>query len=75
MSGGSVRGVGLRSQGASERIIEVFVKIQMKNIWGGGGGGGGGVSFCENSNKNWGDRGVGSGGGGGVVFGGGSGWM
>ena len=33
-------------QGGCERRIEVFVKIQKKNFWGGGerlGGGGGGV--------------------------------
>ena len=38
--GGGV-GVGLGGQGGCERRIEVFVKIQKKNIffWGGGGGG------------------------------------
>ena len=36
-------GVGLRGgQGGCERRIEVFVKIQKKNIWGGGGSGEGG---------------------------------
>ena len=29
-------------QGGCERRIEVFVKIQKKNFWGGGGSGGGG---------------------------------
>ena len=37
---------GWRGQGGCERRIEVFVKIQKKNFWGGGGGrgrvGGGG---------------------------------
>ena len=32
-------------QGGCERRIEVFVKIQKKNFWGGGGGVGGGVGF------------------------------
>ena len=38
-------GVGLGGgQGGCERRIEVFVKIQLKKIWGGGPvGGGGGV--------------------------------
>ena len=42
-------GSGLGGQGGYERRIEVFVKIQKKNFWGGGsvggsgsGGGGGG---------------------------------
>ena len=35
---GSRLGVGLGGQGESERMIEVFVKIQKKN-WGGGGRG------------------------------------
>ena len=37
-------GVGLGGQSGCERRIEVFVKIQKKNIffWGGGGGSGGG---------------------------------
>ena len=37
--GGGV-GVGLGGQSGCERRIEVFVKIQKKNIWGGGGVGG-----------------------------------
>ena len=47
--GGSGRwgvGVGLGGQSGCERRIEVFVKIQKKNLGGGGGsvgGGGGGV--------------------------------
>ena len=32
-------GVGLGGQGGCERRIEVFVKIQKENIWGGGGRG------------------------------------
>ena len=49
-------GSGLGGQGGCERRIEVFVKIQNKNFWGGGGGGGsvggsgsgwGGQSGCE----------------------------
>ena len=40
--GGSVGGVGLGGQGGCERRIEVFVKIQKKNIFFGGGGRGGG---------------------------------
>ena len=37
-------GVGLGGgQGGCERRIEVFVKIQKKNLGGGGSGGGGGV--------------------------------
>ena len=35
-------GSGLGGQGGCERRIEVFVKIQKKNFWGGGGVGGGG---------------------------------
>ena len=35
-------GVGLGGQSGCERRIEVFVKIQKKNIFFGGGGGGGG---------------------------------
>ena len=35
-------GSGLGGQGGCERRIEVFVKIQKKNFWGGGGGGVGG---------------------------------
>ena len=31
-------GVGLGGQSGCERRIEVFVKIQKKNFWGGGGG-------------------------------------
>ena len=40
-------GVGLGGQSGCERRIEVFVKIQKKNIffWGGGVGVGGGVGF------------------------------
>ena len=42
--GGSVGGVGLwRGQGGCERRIEVFVKIQKKNFFGGGGVRGRGV--------------------------------
>ena len=47
--GGGVRGGRGRGQGGCERRIEVFVKIQKKNIFfgggvrGGGGVGGGGV--------------------------------
>ena len=46
--GGSVGGVGLGGQSGCERRIEVFVKIQRKNFFGGrggvrGGGGGGGL--------------------------------
>ena len=40
---GSVWGGG--GQGGCERIIEVFVKIQKKKIWGGGEGRGVGVGF------------------------------
>ena len=32
---------GWGGQSGCERRIEVFVKIQKKNFWGGGGGGGG----------------------------------
>ena len=39
--GGAV-GVGLEGQSGCERRIEVFVKIQKKNFFGGGGGVGGG---------------------------------
>ena len=35
-------GSGLGGQGGCERRIEVFVKIQKKNFWGGGGRWGGG---------------------------------
>ena len=35
--GGSGGGVGLGGQGGCERRIEVFVKIQKKNLEGGGG--------------------------------------
>ena len=42
--GGGGGGVGLGGQGGCERRIEVFVKIQKKNFWGGGGGGSGGGS-------------------------------
>ena len=74
-------GSGLGGQGGCERRIEVFVKIQKTNFWGGGGGGVGvglgGQSGCERrikifvkiKKKNW---GVGGGGGG---EGEGSGWM
>ena len=33
--GGGGGGVGLGGQGGCERRIEVFVKIQKKNFWGG----------------------------------------
>ena len=49
MGGGGV-GVGLGGQSGCKRRIEVFVKIQKKNIfffWGGGGSGGGGGSVAE----------------------------
>ena len=39
--GGRWGGVGLGGQSGCERRIEVFVKIQKKNFWGGRGGGGG----------------------------------
>ena len=79
-------GVGLGGQSGCERRIEVFVKIQKKNIfflWGGGGGVGGGVrvdvneelKFCENSKKNWGGGGLVGGGGGWGGRVGGSEWM
>ena len=45
MGGGGFRGVGFGGQGGCEQRIEVFVKIQKKNIfffWGGGSGGGSG---------------------------------
>ena len=51
-SGGGV-GVGLGGQSGCERRIEVFVKIQKKNFFGGGGGGGGSVG---GSGSGWGDR-------------------
>ena len=38
--GGGRVGVGLGGQSGCERRIEVFVKIQKKNLGGGGGGGG-----------------------------------
>ena len=42
-------GSGLGGQGGCELRIEVFVKIQKKNFWGGGGGGvGGGVRVDVN---------------------------
>ena len=41
--GGSGWGVGLGGQSGCERRIEVFVKIQKKNLGGGGGGGVGSV--------------------------------
>ena len=47
--GGGV-GVGLGGQSGCERRIEVFVKIQKKNFWGGGGGSVGG------SGSGWGVR-------------------
>ena len=56
-------GSGLGGQGGCERRIEVFVKIQKKNFWGGGVGVGmGGQSGCEQrieiflkiQKKNWG---------------------
>ena len=43
MGGGG--GVGLGGQGGCERKIEVFVKIQKKNLGGGQGGSGGGVGL------------------------------
>ena len=39
--GGGGGGVGLGGQGGCERRIEVFVKIQKKNFFGGGGSGSG----------------------------------
>ena len=45
--GGGV-GVGLGGQSGCERRIEVFVKIQKKNLGGGGGGVGGGVRLDVN---------------------------
>ena len=42
MVGGGGVGVGLGDQSGCERRIEVFVKIQKKNFFGGGVGGGGG---------------------------------
>ena len=53
MGGGGGRGVsggvgvGLGGQSGCERRIEVFVKIQKKNLGGGGSGGGGGGSVAE----------------------------
>ena len=41
-SGGQWEGSGWGGQGGCERRIEVFVKIQKKNFFGGGGSGGGG---------------------------------
>ena len=38
-------GVGLGGQSGCEQRIEVFVKIQKKNFWGGGGGVGGSVGW------------------------------
>ena len=45
-------GSGLGSQGGCERRIEVFVKIQKKNFWGGGGVGG----SVGGSGSGWGVR-------------------
>ena len=47
--GGGVR-VGLGGQSGCERRIEVFVKIQKKNLGGGGSWGGGGV---EGGGSGW----------------------
>ena len=59
MGGGGGGGrVGLGGQSGCERRIEVFVKIQKKNFWGGVGGGsvggggvGGGVRVDVNVNE------------------------
>ena len=67
--GGSGWGEGGRVTGGCEQRIEVFVKIQKKNIFFGGGGGGGGGGRVGGG---WGDQGrcnrsevfVGGGGGG-----------
>ena len=48
-------GVGLGGQSGCERRIEVFVKIQKKNFFGGGGGRGGGGSV-GGSGSGWGVR-------------------
>ena len=45
-------GLGGGGQGGCERRIEVFVKIQKKNFFGGGGSGGGGGG----SGSGWGVR-------------------
>ena len=53
--GGSVGGSGWGGQSGCERRIEIFVKIQKKNFFGGavrggvGGGGGGGAGEGEGS--------------------------
>ena len=45
-------GSGLGGQGGCEQRIEVFVKIQKTNFWGGGGGGG----SVGGSGSGWGVR-------------------
>ena len=50
-------GVGVGGQSGCERRIEVFVKIQEKDFWGGGGGpggGGGGGSGGQWEGSGWG---------------------
>ena len=46
-------GVGLGGQSGCERRIEVFVKIQKKNLRGGGVGGGGGGRGGSGEGSGW----------------------
>ena len=55
MGGGVGVGVGLGGQSGCKRRIEVFVKIQKKNLGGGGGVGGsvGGVGGGRGGGSEW----------------------